>query len=116
MSLIACLKKDNDDSPIGTWKLNSIMINRAQHILSECEKKEKIVFIEKTFSSYAYKLGTCEKEFIENIPYEISNKKLNFSILGNKFSFVFRVFRDSMTITAIENRDIIVKHYFKQYN
>lgn len=66
-SLIACLKKDNDDSPIGNWKLNSIMINRAQHISSECEKEEKIVFIEKTFSSYAYKLCTCEKEFIENI-------------------------------------------------
>ena len=61
-------------------------------------------------------MGTCEKEFIENIPYEISNKKLNFSILGNKFSFGFRVFRDSMTITAIKNRDTIVKHYFKQYN
>lgn len=45
LSLIACLKKDNDDSPIGTWKLNSIMINRAQHILSECEKEEKIVFL-----------------------------------------------------------------------
>ena len=61
-------KKDNYDSPIGTWELNSIMINRAQHIFSECEKEEKIVFNALSDNGYIFKK--------ERSLYDASNKIL----------------------------------------
>lgn len=131
--LVSSCKTDEDPTPwVGTWlyrgttikKVNSPGFTSAKED-TDCERKNKVVFTDKTYISYSNEQqsdDTCLETVVE-VPYKItgiqamnrtSTGKLNFSIAGKAYEFNIEASAIYLSITHINGDDIISQNYKKQ--
>lgn len=92
---------DDEKHYLGSWKLVNVskitypnypsrnsLVSESVY-LNECQEKERIVFTDRTFTSYSYELqsdGTCLESVVE-VPYTYVDEILTFSIDGKTHRF-----------------------------
>lgn len=120
---VSCSRVDTK-SLEGTWLLNSVLIRLSESsfqsvTLSECEKREKIIFKGDRFTSYSYK-SPNDKDCIEEIvrgAYKHSGKTLSLQVAGkwNDFelegAYNTESNRNLIIVSIVEGKRIMKIYY-----
>ena len=127
----ACGKSNNDNPStpqndakkalIGTWYLVSNIERGEKMVLTECDKKEHIVFKEDLYIFYRYRSAETMDDCINTNPkegkYTISNN--NLMVDDDDIIYVFSITGDKLVLTYTEesgngNKEISEKIYVKR--
>ncbi|AWL78784.1 hypothetical protein DKB58_07440 [Capnocytophaga canimorsus] len=117
MALVSCGKDDNPQNQdkivnplIGTWDIQTKTMNGILKKLSDCDRKEVLVFTDKT-------INRIESEMKEGICTPLGDDIATYTISGNKFietsdnekeEFTFTVNANMLTMNLVEQDDKVI--------
>lgn len=130
---LSSCKTDEDPTPwVGTWLYRGTIIKKASSPGftsakedTDCERKNKVVFTDKTYISHSHEEQidkTCLETVVE-VPYTVtvtqekyrtSTGKLNFSLAGKAYEFDIQANMMYLTITHRSGDSIVSQNYKKQ--
>lgn len=120
--VVSCGKSDGNGNEttnplIGTWDIQTKTINKAIQNLSECDKKETLVFTEKTINRIESEMqnGVCTSLGDDIATYTISGDKLIENHKDETEEYTFSI-KDSMLtmILTEKNGDLYITTYKKR--
>ncbi|GET46122.1 lipocalin family protein [Capnocytophaga felis] len=92
---------------IGVWHIQTKVVNGSLQNLSDCEKKETLVFTDKTINRIESEMknGVCIPLGDDIAKYTISDNKIIEISEGEKEEFNFTITNNTLTMTLVEQDD-----------
>ncbi|GIJ97728.1 hypothetical protein CAPN001_22970 [Capnocytophaga stomatis] len=108
-ALVSCEKSDKktdetNNPLLGTWYIQTKVVNGSLQNLSDCEKKETLVFTDKTINRIESEIknGVCIPLGDDIAQYTVSGNKLIEISEGEREEFNFTISGNTLTMTLVE--------------